>query len=220
MSRHAIQFQKGLSLREFKSRYGNEAQCEAAPEEARGRDGFRCLRCGGSGHGLVYGRRVKRCQCQSCGHQATLTTGTIMEATKLPLAVWFLGFYIIGQAKTGIFSLELNRHLGVPYNTAWQLHKKILRAMTGREEAYFLRGKIQIDDAYLGGERLGGKVGQGSENKVPIHAKVTPVSGFSSGAIKQWASKHLANCCALLSDGLACFRSVVEAGCSHETVVT
>jgi hypothetical protein len=53
----------------------------------------------------------------------------------------------------------------------------------------------------------------------PIHAKVTPVSGFSSGAIAHWVNKHLANCCAVLSDGLACFRSVVEASCSHEAVV-
>jgi hypothetical protein len=103
--------------------------------------------------------------------------------------------------------------------------------MTEREDACVLRGKIQINDACLGGERLGGNGERGSENKVPIvaaislneaghpiHAKITPVSGFSSGAIAQWASKHLANCCAVLSDGQACVRSVVEAGCSHEAV--
>jgi hypothetical protein len=64
-----------------------------------------------------------------------------MQATKLPLTTWFLAFYLIGQAKTGISSLELSRHLGVKYDTAWLLHNKILRAMTDREEAYLLRGK-------------------------------------------------------------------------------
>ena len=72
-----------------------------------------------------------------------------MQATKLPLTTWFLAFYLIGQAKTGISSLELSRHLGVNYDTAWLLHNKILRAMTEREEAYLLRGKIQMDDATL-----------------------------------------------------------------------
>ena len=157
MARSSIQFQKGLSLPSFQRLYGTEEQCEAALEKARWPDGFRCPRCNGHEHGLVYGRRLKRYQCRSCGHQATLTAGTIMLATKLPLTTWFLAFYLIGQAKTGISSLELSRHLGVKYDTAWLLHNKILRAMADREEAYLLRGKIQMDDAYLGGERPGGK---------------------------------------------------------------
>jgi hypothetical protein len=115
--------------------------------------------------------------------------------------------------------------LGVAYNTTWLQHNKILRAMADREEVYVLRGKILIKDAYLGEEPKDGKAGRGSENMVPIvatvslneaghpiYAKITPVSGFSSGAIAKWASKHLAACCDVLSDGLACFRSVVTAG--------
>ena len=90
-----------------------------------------------------------------------------MQASKWPLTTWFLVFDLIGQAKTGISSLELSRHLGVNDDTAL-LHNKILRAMTEREEAYLLRGKIQIDDSYLGGELPGGKTGRGSENKIPI----------------------------------------------------
>ena len=148
------------------------------------------------------------------------------------MATWFLAFYLIGQAKTGISSLELSRHLGVKYDTAWLLHNKILRAMTEQEEAYLLQGNIQMDDAYLGGERLGGKASRGSENKVPIvagislneaghplHAIITAVAGFSSEAIGDWASKHLAPGSKVLTDGLACFHSVLEACCSHEAVI-
>ena len=219
VARSTIQFQKGVSLPEFQRLYGTEEQCEAVMEKARWPDGFRCPRCNGHEHGLVYGRRLKRYQCRHCGHQATLTAGTIMQATKLPLTTWFLAFYLIGQAKTGISSLELSRHLGVKYDTAWLLHNKILRAMTEREEAYVLRGKIQIDDAYLGGERPGGKAGRGSENKIPIvaavslneaghpiHARISAVSSFSSEAIADWAKRHLMPGSHVLSDGLACFR--------------
>ena len=105
--------------------------------------------------------------------------------------------------------------------------------MSEREDAYMLRGKIQMDDAYLGGERPGGKAGRGSENKIPIvaavslneaghpiHAKITPVAWFSSEAVGAWARENLAPGCAVLSDGLACFRSVTTAGCSHEAIVT
>ena len=121
-----------------------------------------------------------------------------MQATKLPLITWFLDFYLIGQAKTGISSLELCRRPGVNYDTAWLPHNKILRAMTEREEAYLLRGKILIDDAYLGGERPSGMVGRGSENTSPIvaaislneaghpiHARITAVSRFCSEAIAE-----------------------------------
>ncbi len=91
--------------------------------------------------------------------------------------------------------------------------------MAEQEEAYLLRGKIQMDDAYLGRERLGSKAGCGSENKIPIvaavslkeachpiHVRITAVSGFLSGAIADWAERDLAPGSQVLSDGLACFR--------------
>jgi hypothetical protein len=121
----------------------------------------------------------------------------------------------------------------VNYDTAWLLHNKILQAMADREEAYLLRGRIQIDDSYLGGELPGGKAGRGSETKIPIvvavslnearhpvHARTTAVSGFSSEAIADWAKHHLAAGSQVLSDGLACFHAVTTAGCSHEAIVT
>ena len=156
-----------------------------------------------------------------------------MQATKLPLTAWFLAFYLIGQAKTGISSLELSRHLGVKYDTAWLLHNKILRAMADREEAYLLRGKIQIDDSYLGGELPGGKAGRGSENKIPIvaavslneaghpiHVRITAVSGLSSEEISDWAKRHLRPGSQVLSDGLACFSFMTTANCYHKAVIT
>jgi hypothetical protein len=118
MARSAIQFPKGLSLRQFLRLYGTEEQWDAALEKARWSDRFRCPGCDGHEYGLVYERRLKRCQCRTCGHQATLTAGTIMQATKLVLTTWFQAFYLIGQAITGISSLELSRHLDVNYDTA------------------------------------------------------------------------------------------------------
>jgi hypothetical protein len=156
-----------------------------------------------------------------------------MQATKLPLTSWFLAFYMIGQAKNGISLLELSRHLGDKYDTVWLLHNKPLRAMTEREEGYLLRGKIQMDYSYLGGERPGGNAGRGSENKFPIvaavslnevghpiYARITAVSGFSSKAISDWAKRHLAPGIHVLSDGLACFRAVASANCHHKDVGT
>jgi transposase-like protein len=123
MAMNRIQFQAGLP--EFIQLYGTEENCEAALEQARWPEGFRCPRCECKDYRLIHGRRHKRYQCRSCRHQATLTAGTILEATKLPLTTWFLAFYLVGQAKTDISSLALRRHLGVKYRTAWLVHNKI-----------------------------------------------------------------------------------------------
>jgi len=107
-----------------------------------------------------------------------------------------------------------------------------MTAMATREAQHRLSGTVQVDDAYLGGERAGGKPGRGSENKVPIvaavslndagnplYVKVTPVPGFTSDAISKWARANLAPGADVLSDGLACFAAVAEAGCTHRAEV-
>jgi hypothetical protein len=83
---------------------------------------------------------------------------------------------------------------------------------------------VQLDGAYLGGERSGGKVCRGSENKVPFVAavagqpmrmKLDLVSRFISEAIAKWAKARLLPNTTVLSDGLACIAAVTEAGCVH-----
>lgn len=108
MGRNAIQLQKGLSVPEFQKFYGTEPQCEEAFAKMRWPRGFRCPRCEGAPHGLVYGCRLKRYLWRHCGHRATGTTGTIMEATQLPPTVWFLALYLFNKAKISISSLQLS----------------------------------------------------------------------------------------------------------------
>jgi len=227
-----IQFQPGLSMPEFFQQHGAEAQCEAALEKARWPDGFRCPRCGGSAHCVLHGSARKLFQCNACRHQSSLIAGTVFQGTKLRLTVWFLALYLISQAKTGLSALALKRHLGVSYPTAWLIQHKLMQAMAEREQRYVLEGPVQVDDAYLGGERSGGKVGRGSENKIPfvaavslsddghpLRTKLTPVPGFSLQAIAQWAKTSLAPGCIVFSDGLACFAAVTQAGCTHQPTV-
>ena len=98
--------------------------------------------------------------------------------------------------------------------------------MSEREKCYVLCGKVQLDDAYLGGELNGGKLGRGSENKVPIvaaasldkashpiHVKVAKVETFSFAAIADLDQDTLARGYEVVSDELACFRAVAELGC-------
>ena len=99
------------------------------------------------------------------------------DSTKLSLRTWFLAMYLISQAKTGLSALALKRHRGVNYlggnyRTAWLINQKVMRTMAERDAQEPLHGDIQLNDAYLGGERLGGR-GRGSPNKVPFVAAVS-----------------------------------------------
>lgn len=232
MAMNRVQFQPGLSLPAFLRQFATEAQCEAALEQLRWPQGFRCAQCGASRHYLLRVGARKVFQCGACRKQTSLIAGTVFQGTKLALRVWFLAIYLISQAKTGLSALALKRYLGVSYPTAWLIHHKLMQAMLEREACYLLGGEVQVDDAYLGGELSGGTAGRGSQNKVPflaavsvdadghpVHAKLTPVAGFTRKAVAAWAGDSLAPGSVVVSDGLACFAGVVDAGCEHHPVV-
>jgi len=232
MAMNRIQFQPGLSMPDFLKDYGTEAQCEQALEAVGWPEGFRCPRCDDTAHYVVRDGVRKVFQCFACRHQASLIAGTLFQGTKRPLTTWFLAVYLISQAKTGLSALALRGQLGVSYPTAWLMQHKLMQAMADREDRYVLDGKVQVDDAYLGGERTGGKVGRGSENKIPfvaavslsennrpIRVRFTPVAGFTLKAISSWAKDHLAPSSTVFSDGLACFGAVTDAGCRHHPTV-
>jgi transposase-like protein len=232
MAMNRVQFQPGLSVPEFLRHFGTEVQCEAALERQRWPQGFRCPHCGESGHCVLRVGARKVFQCAACRKQTSLIAGTVFQGTKLALTVWYLAIYFISQAKTGLSALALKRRLGVSYPTAWLIHHKLMQAMVEREERYLLGGEIQVDDAYLGGELSGGTAGRGSQIKVPflaavsvdanghpVHAKLTPVSGFTRKAVAAWAGAHLAPGSVVVSDGLSCFHGVGDAGCVHQPVV-
>ena len=165
MAINQVQFQKGLSMLEFMERYGTEAKCHGALVASRWPKGFRCPCCDDEQHSTFIREERQYWQCHRCRHQITATAGTIFEATKLPLMRWFLAMHLMTQAKNNVSALELKRHRGVRYKAAWLMKDKLLQVMAEREDSRVLDGRIEVDDAYLGGARSG-KRGRGSENKV------------------------------------------------------
>ena len=231
MSSYTVQFQRGLSLPEFLSRYGTEAQCIDELQRQRWPGGFSCPHCSArEPYRVSHGRRTVL-QCRGCGRQTSLMAGTVLESSKLPLRMWFLAMFLICQAKTGLSALALKRQLGVSYRTAWLLHHKVMAIMAAADAKMPLQGSVVVDDAYLGGERPG-PGGRGSPNKVPLvaavelnaqgmpmYAKLAQVPGFTVRAIADWARGAMLPGTEVLSDGLACFSGVIDAGCAHTSIV-
>ena len=231
MARNPIQFQKGISLNEFLSLYGTEQQCFDALYQSRWPHGFVCPNCGHDRHCQLTTHKLQ--QCYRCNRQTSITAGTIFEATKLPLTVWFQGIYFMTQDKKGCSAMKLHRQLGISYNAAWRMRHKLMQVMMERDREHPLGGWVQLDDAYLGGERSGGKRGRGAPGKTPfvaavetndeghpLRVKLTVVEGFRLDEIAAWAQQHLSAGTEVRSDGLACFNAVTDAGCAHEPVVT
>jgi transposase-like protein len=230
MARNTVQFQKGLSLSKFLDQFGTEEACRDALYKLRWPEGFRCPNCGNHTGCALKARPV--IQCHRCHHQTSLTARTLFDRTKLPLKTWFLAIFLITQSKNGLSAMALSRHLGVSYNTAWLMTQKLMQAMRERDDANTLTGLVQIDDAYWGGERRGGKRGRGSAGKTPFVAAVacspdgrplrmrmTPLRGFFRDSLGQWAGQHLSPQAEALSDGLAGFRAIA-ATCPHRSIRT
>jgi ribosomal protein L37AE/L43A len=227
-----VQFQRGLSMPEFLQRYGTEAKCQTALEAARWPHGFECPACGGAARTRFERGGLRYWQCGACEHQCSLISGTIFEATKLPLSRWFLAMQLLTQSKNNVSALELKRQLGVSYPSAWLLKHKIMEAMRLREQRRELDGRVEIDDAYLGGEHPGGKVGRGSENKIPFVAAVqtTPEGLPEVACLRQqpltkeevavFAAHHIAPTATVVSDGMWGFLATQIVGAKHVRVIT
>ena len=231
MPKNKVQFQKGQSLRGFLKLYGTERQCEHALFQARWPKGWSCPNCGYLKCCKLRQRKVW--QCIRCKHQASLTAGTVLENTKLPLSTWYLAMYLLTQSKNGISAMDLMRQLGVSYNTAWMIKHKLMQAMRERDGSQPLAGIVELDDAYLGGQAVGGKRGRGAERKTPFLAaaqvsedgrperlRLSPAVGFRRLAAQARARQHLKPGTVVRSDGPRCFRGVQEAGCAHRPRVT
>jgi hypothetical protein len=223
---------KGLSETEFRERFGTEEACRKALYDMRWREGLTCPACGG--RSFCQLRTRKLFQCNRCKRQVRLTAGTVFQDTKLPLVTWFAAIYHLTQSKGGISSIELGRRLGVKQGTAWLVKHKLMRAMAAREAAKpKLEGRVEVDDAYLGGERPGGKRGRGAPGKTPVVAAVettaerkpkrlrlTVVKGFRKKEVEKIAKRDLAPGTNVVSDGLSCWPAVERAGCEHFPIVT
>ena len=192
---------RGLSDEAFRAAFGTDEH--AALVRLRWLDGFVCPCCGHRGHCVLAGRGLY--QCNRCKKQTSPTAGMIFHATKLPLTLWFAAIHLIVTAKNGISSVELGRRLGVKQPTAWAVKHKIMAVMARREGETALTGRVEMDDAYLGGVRSGGKRGRRAAGKTPFVAavstsaeghprklKLAPVKGFRKREIVRGAKHWLA----------------------------
>lgn len=135
---------------EFQERFATEKACVDFLMASRWPDDFTCPRCGGKTFYWIEGRNLL--QCRTCRKQTSATAGTIMHRTKQPMRVWFWAAYLVTTHTPGLSAVQLQRQVGLTsYKTAFLLLHKLRAAMVrqGREK---LRGVVEVDETFIGGE--------------------------------------------------------------------
>ena len=132
---------------EFLDWFGSEEACLSYLERLRWPQGFVCPSCG-----VVqpaYRSSRLRLMCRSCGHQSSVTAGTIFDKTRTALCVWLAAAWYLTNQKQGVSALGLQRVLGLgSYATAWTMLHRFRRAMV-RPDRDRLKGVVEVDETYL-----------------------------------------------------------------------
>jgi len=137
------------SLRELRTRFATEADCEEFLFRVRFPQDFACPRCAEPRGWPLEGRRLIEC---ANGHKVSLTAGTILHGTRQDLSTWFHAAYLVSTLTPGISALQFQRQFGLTrYETAFQMLHKIRSVLVapGRER---LHGEVEVDETFVGGK--------------------------------------------------------------------
>ena len=218
---------RGMSDESFRQAFGTEERCRAVLVRLRWPDGFVCPTRGHRGHCVLQHRRLHQCK-----KQTSPTAGTIFHATRLPLTIRFAAIHLSVTAKNGVSSVESARRLGIKPPMAWTMKYRIMAVMTHREGEAPLPGRVEIDEAHLGGKRSG-KRGRGAAGKTPFVAAVSttaegrprrvrlvPVRAFRKREIARGARRWLVPGSKVMTDGFSCWNALDEGALGHRVVRT
>ena len=202
---------------EFEERFATEEDCRTYWISARWGGTPACACCNSTRVWTI--REGTTFECADCGHQTSLTSGTVLEKTRKPLKVWFRAVFEISTHRTGISAKDLQRIMGFgSYKTAWTwLHK--LRACLVRSEREPLGSFVQIDEALVGGK--------GSPNKELVlvaserggRVRLAHADNNDAGTLKSFADGQIAPDASTVTDGHAGYNAKSLGTRPHEAVV-
>lgn len=215
------------NINELEARFSTEEACRAYLFQLRWPEGFRCPRCGGS---KAWPFRSVRLECGDCGHQTSVTAGTIFQDTRKPLVMWFRTMWWVTSQKNGTSALGLQRVLGLgSYKTAWTWLHKLRRAMVrpGRDR---LTGRIEVDETFVGGLEEGVR-GRQTETKALVviaaqedgagmgRIRMRRIADASSESLESFIAENIEPGSIIHTDGWPGYGGVAAKGYVHQVTV-
>ena len=212
-----------INLVELVDRYHSEDSCRARLKELRWPDGVECPRCGSKDVPPIKDR--PQYICRSCRYHFSVTAGTIFHDSHLPLWKWFLAVYLIVESKKGISANQLKRMIGVSYKTAWYLSHRI-RAALNEVDAQLLRGIVEVDETFVGGEVEGKGRGYKGNKVVVVGAMqrggnicLQVVRGTDRETLHGFIRENTAgNTEAIYTDEWPAYKGIADKDTKHKTV--
>lgn len=213
-----------LTVSEFFARFPDEENCLNHIMEVRYGARHVCHACGveGTFHKLTNRRAFS---CSSCGDHLYPTAGTVFMDTRTPLQVWFYAIYLFVTTRHGVSGKELQRALGVTYKTAWRMGQQIRVLMAKADGFAEMQGHVEIDEAYVGGYRPGGKPGRGT-NKTIVFGMVErggrtvakAVPNLRMETVRPLVYKNIKAGSAVSTDEASIYDLLKNAGYDHKSV--
>jgi transposase-like protein len=205
--------------------FSTDADCVDYLEWLRWPHGFVCPDCGHSGGWRMGDSRL--C-CTACDSRTSVTAGTIFDRTRTPLTVWFTACWLFATAKDGVSAMNLKRVLEIgSYQTAWaMLHR--LRSVLVRPGRDRLAGRVEVDEAFIGGEEPGLSGGRAKGKKVLTgiavevrepkgigRCRMAPLTDASSESLHAFVKEHVEPGATVITDGWTGYLGLEEQGYVH-----
>jgi hypothetical protein len=170
---------KPMSRTAFNARFPDNAACARYLFSARWPEGFVCPACK-SRKAWELKTKLYTYECACCGKQTSVTAGTVMHRSKLPLLVWFQAIHIMTSHSNGISAEQAQAQLGLgSYKTAWLLLMKLRRAMADPARS-LLSGIVEVD-----------------ETEVPLRSKHDPIAGYVTSGVNSTEFRRIEFHCRL-----------------------
>jgi transposase-like protein len=213
--------------------FTNEDAGRKALEALRWPDGPICPHCGNAdqdkiamGQGKAH--RAGLYYCAACNGQFTVTVGTVMEDTKIPLSKWLFAMHLMGASKKGMSALQLQRMLGVSYKTAWFLCHRIREAMNPTKPGP-IGGQnkvVEADETLIGGKKKNRAFAKTAPKKHTVLALVDRdgesrsfhVADVSAKTLREKIVTTVSRKSYLATDELASYESIGKEFSGHGTV--
>jgi hypothetical protein len=222
--------QRPGSLPEFEARFPDDAACARWLFESRWPDGFRCPACGHA-KGWELGRGTLLVECARCHRQTSVTAGTVLHRSHLPLKLWFLAAWLVATHRNGISARQLRSQLGLgSYKTAWLLLRKLRRAMVDPEREP-LAGLVEVDETSLPFRAKGepARPGRSHDGKLlvagaveirgegPGRVRLVAIEDSSAATLGGFVAGNVASGSTVVSDGWAGYATLTDV--KHEPTV-
>lgn len=225
-----------LSRAQFEARFPDDAACADHLARRRWPNGFVCPGCGGA-KGWALKTKAFTWECAACRRQTSVTAGTIMHASHLPLKVWFTAIHIVTSHSNGVSALQLQAQLGLgSYKSAWLLLQKLRRAMVDPGRG-LLEGVVEIDETEIPLRRkddppAGGR-GRSPQGKMfvagavelspdgqPRRIRLAPIADFSAATLRPFVAAVAAPGARVVTDGWSGYAGLADYAHDRKVVGT